>query len=167
MYSNSGLPLCRHVKANGESCGAPALRGKFYCYFHYRMRACDIRLAATSTLSTPRQGGGHPHDFTIGLPFPPEQPGVPALCLPLLEDANAVQCAIQLVLQNIVMGVLDSRRASLLLYGLQIASLNLKKTRFMPWPTDLASNPDPFTERTLPEANPDEEDEKLPGVSPR
>ena len=47
--------------------------------------------------------------------------------LPNPEDRSAIQHAIGQVLQRIAANELDPRRAGLLLYGLQIASLNLLK----------------------------------------
>ncbi len=47
--------------------------------------------------------------------------------MPLPEDRSAIQFAIGEVLQRIAANQLDPRRAGLLLYGLQIASLNLPR----------------------------------------
>src|SRR6202035_54761 len=47
--------------------------------------------------------------------------------LPLPEDRSAIQASIGEVLQRIASNEIDPRRAGLLLYGLQIASLNLPK----------------------------------------
>jgi hypothetical protein len=47
--------------------------------------------------------------------------------LPLPEDRSAIQASIGEVLQRIAANDIDPRRAGLLLYGLQIASLNLPK----------------------------------------
>ena len=47
--------------------------------------------------------------------------------LPLPEDRSAIQASIGIILQRIATNDLDPRRAGLLLYGLQIASLNLPK----------------------------------------
>ena len=38
MYAAHRSQRCRHVRANGMQCGSPALRGRPFCYFHYRMR---------------------------------------------------------------------------------------------------------------------------------
>jgi len=63
------------------------------------------------------------------------------LCPPpdlfLLEDANAIQCAVEWVLRRILDGSLEHRRAALLLHGLQIASANLKLTNFRPLPSEM------------------------------
>jgi hypothetical protein len=48
----------------------------------------------------------------------------------LLEDANSVQVAIMQVLEQLACGQMEPKVAGLMLYGLQIASSNLKHTRF-------------------------------------
>ena len=55
----------------------------------------------------------------------------------LLEDANAVQCALEWVLRRILDGSLEHRQAALLLHGLEIASVNVKLTNFAPLPDSL------------------------------
>src|SRR5258708_23526962 len=54
---------------------------------------------------------------------PPPPPG--SLRHPLPEDRSAIQCSIGEVLLRIARNEIDPKRARLLLYGLQIASLNL------------------------------------------
>src|SRR5258708_19906484 len=54
---------------------------------------------------------------------PPPPPG--SLRHPLPEDRSAIQCSIGEVLLRIARNEIDPKRAGLLLYGLQIASLNL------------------------------------------
>ncbi len=98
------FPLCNHMKANGVWCGSPALRGHSYCHFHHQWRETKPNLK------------------------PEAQP--PAVELPLLEDANAIQVALQRVMQAILDGRLDNRKAGLLLYALQTAASNLKNTFF-------------------------------------
>jgi hypothetical protein len=85
---------CRHVMPSGLRCHSPALRHKPYCYFHARLhRAAEPRSKFEDL----------------------------ALRLPPLEDHRAIQVALSMVLRDICSGELDSRRASLLLRGLQIA----------------------------------------------
>jgi len=55
-------------------------------------------------------------------------------CLPPFEDANGIQCALMQVADAIVRGAIDTKRAALLLYALQIASANLKRVSFEPSP---------------------------------
>ena len=52
--------------------------------------------------------------------------------IPALEDANAVQMAIQQVVRGILNGILDNKTAGLALYGLQTAAMNLPNTSFEP-----------------------------------
>lgn len=54
--------------------------------------------------------------------------------LPLLEDANAIQVAIQEIMQAILDRRIDSKRAGLLLYSLQLASSNIRN--LTPLPSD-------------------------------
>jgi len=54
----------------------------------------------------------------------------PMYTMGLLEDANSVQVAIMQVLEQLACGQMEPKVAGLMLYGLQIASSNLKHTRF-------------------------------------
>jgi hypothetical protein len=98
-------PQCQHTKANGLQCGSPALRDHRFCYFHQRTR--DLHHLRRRR---------------------PEM----RLYIPLLEDANAVQIAIQQVAEAIVEERIDPKRAGLLLFAFQTAACNLKNTDFEP-----------------------------------
>ncbi len=89
---------CRHIKASGTKCEAPALKGEQFCYFHSRSRAHAKR----------------PVDY------------FQALQIPLLEDRSAIQHALTEVARAIANHSLDTKRAGLLLYSLQIASQNAR-----------------------------------------
>src|SRR5438067_10580809 len=104
MNHRNKIPQCEHIKANGLRCGSPALRERRYCYFHFC--AHDLRRR--------RQ---HPN-----APF----------VLPLLEDANSIQIAIQQVAEAVLEERIDNKRAGLLLFALQTAACNLKNTDFEP-----------------------------------
>jgi len=93
---------CRHIFTDGHRCGSPCLRSENLCYYHH----------------TTRRPAQNPHTrharrSTFELPLP--------------EDRSAIQHSIGQVLQRIAANDIDPRRAGLLLYGLQIASLNLPK----------------------------------------
>ncbi len=93
-------PRCLHVKSNGVRCGSPAMRRNAFCFFHDRY----YNAPAEDT-------------------FPP------------LEDSNAVQIALMQVLQRLRRealrpGPLDLRAVNSLLYGLQTAAFNSKRTSF-------------------------------------
>jgi hypothetical protein len=64
-------------------------------------------------------------------PFRPD-PNAYLYKLPLLEDANGVQLAIQQVLDAVVAGRLELKCAHTLLYGLQTASANARIISFDP-----------------------------------
>jgi hypothetical protein len=101
------VPRCQHVKVNGTQCGSPALRRRRHCYFHDHMLDGKRRFANRQE-AKPR--------------------AIFSMCL--LEDANAVQLAVMQVLQLLGSGQMDTKTAGLMLYGLQIASSNLRHTSF-------------------------------------
>jgi len=72
---------------------------------------------------------------------PPLEDGFPPL-----EDANAIQVAIMQVLQALAKKKLEVRVAATLLYGLQTASSNLKRTQFEPYAPAIVTV-DPIDER--------------------
>ena len=96
---------CEHIKGNGLRCGSPALRQRRYCYFHFC--AHDLRRRRR------------------------QQPNAPFV-LPLLEDANSIQMAIQQVAEAVLEERIDNKRAGLVLFALQTAACNLKNTDFEP-----------------------------------
>ena len=93
--------LCTHIKVTGHSCGSPALRGEFFCYFHTRIikgvqQRVDMRLDAMA----------------------------------LLEDCEAIQFSIMHVVDALLKGTLDPARARLVIQALRIAARNAKNVRF-------------------------------------
>jgi hypothetical protein len=102
---------CRHIFTDGHRCGSPTLlletptdnhTHEDFCYYHHTTRRPQPRARAVH-----------------------EDPTQTAFALPLPEDRSAIQSAIGQVLAHIAANTLDARRAGLLLYGLQIAALNL------------------------------------------
>jgi len=83
------------------------LRRRRHCYFHDHMLDGKNRFANRQE-AKPR--------------------AIYSMCL--LEDANAVQLAVMQVLQLLGSGQMDTKTAGLMLYGLQIASSNLRHTTF-------------------------------------
>ncbi len=94
---------CGQVMAHGEYCGSPALKDSNLCYWHHKAR-------------TRRRN----RDKIAG---PISNPGI---FLPTLEDAASVQVAIQEISHAIVDRRIDDKRASLLLYAMQLASNNVR-----------------------------------------
>jgi hypothetical protein len=105
---------CQHLKVNGTQCGSPALRRNRFCYFHKRFQDESINLSADRA-----------------------RRGVATFVLPLLEDANSIQIALMQVMRLLVSQQMDHKTASLLLYALQTASVNLRMTKFDPWRHDV------------------------------
>ncbi len=91
-----------------------------------------------------------------------------AILVPALEDADAVQLVIQQVVRAVLSGHLDGKTAGVALYGLQLASSNLKHTRFEPFlqngcvdPATLATLYDPSGSGAEPDDwNDDDEQEE-------
>jgi len=93
--------LCTHIKAAGQRCGSPALRGEFFCYFHTRIikgvqQRVDMRLDSMA----------------------------------LLEDCESIQLSLMHVVDGLVKGTLDPNRAKLIIQALRIAARNAKNVRF-------------------------------------
>ncbi|HEY6412079.1 MAG TPA: hypothetical protein VIX42_00230 [Edaphobacter sp.] len=93
---------CRHIFTDGRRCGSACLRYEEFCYYHHTTRR---------PAENPRQRRNRRSTFDLPLP----------------EDRSAIQHSIGEVLRRIASNDIDPRRAGLLLYGLQIASLNLPK----------------------------------------
>jgi hypothetical protein len=100
---------CEHIKVNGVQCGSPALRNQAYCYFH---AICH------------RKG----KDALLYLDE------LEKAMLPTLEDANSVQLGLAGVMRQLLDRHIDHKTAGLMLYALQTASANLKRTTFEPDP---------------------------------
>jgi hypothetical protein len=93
---------CRHIFTDGRRCGSACLRHEEFCYYHHTTR---------KPIENPRQRRSRRSTFDLPLP----------------EDRSAIQTSIGQVLRRIASNEIDPRRAGLLLYGLQIASLNLPR----------------------------------------
>jgi hypothetical protein len=107
MYPTS-IPRCQHIKVNGTLCGSPALHRRRYCFFHQQWRERRVQIN-TNARRRAR-----------------------SLDLPVLEDANSIQVTLMQVMRLLVAGQIEHKTAGLLLYALQTASVNLKRTEFEP-----------------------------------
>jgi hypothetical protein len=85
---------CRHIMPSGRKCHSPALRDKAYCYYHNNLH----RLAD------------------------PAGPAAKELPVPAIEDARGIQIALTQVLGALNSPYMDTRRAGLLIYGLNLAA---------------------------------------------
>jgi hypothetical protein len=105
LYPNHIL-RCQHIKVNGTQCGSPSLRETKFCYYHIRYHWAELE-----TL---------------------EDNNELRKTLPTLEDANSIQIALANVIERLVMVEIDHKQAALILYALQTASMNLKRTSLEP-----------------------------------
>ena len=109
------VPICRHIKTNGLQCQAPSLTEAPYCYFHTRLHQ--------------RHAGFRSASATRASYFIPGQD----IELTALEDRESVQIALSVVINALATGALDTKRATALLYGLQLASMNSAKLYLEPY----------------------------------
>jgi hypothetical protein len=97
---------CQHIKVNGTQCGSPALRDATHCYYHIRYHWPELEALPDH------------NEWRTGFPT--------------LEDANSIQVALAKVMEQLVMQEIDHKTAALMLYALQTASMNLKRTSLEP-----------------------------------
>jgi hypothetical protein len=86
--------ICRHIKTNGIRCQSPALTGFRFCYYHDKTHLI----------------GTEPH-----LRFGPLQ-------LPVPEDSASIQLCIARINDALIRELIDLKKATGLLYGIQIAA---------------------------------------------
>ena len=119
--------ICRHIKTNGRRCKSPSLGLSAFCYFHSRLHQTHKRFRH--------------NDATRGYLIPGQH-----IELAALEDRESVQVALSVVINALATGNLDTRRATALLYGLQLASNNAARLDTKPYAPnivrDVESGPD-------------------------
>ena len=97
----STAKICTHIKVTGVRCGSPALRGEQFCYFHQRM----IR-----TVKGPPASRVH-HAA-------------------LLEDEESIQASLMEVVNALLRGSIEVKRAELILRALNTAVRNIRRVNF-------------------------------------
>ena len=110
--------LCRHIKTNGTRCQSPSLTDGLWCYFHHRLHQ--------------RHNNFRPTPATRGYLIPGQH-----IELSTLEDRESVQVALSVVINALATGQLDIKRATALLYGLQLASNNACNLQTKPFAPDV------------------------------
>ena len=91
---------CTHIKVTGVRCGSPALRGEQFCYFHQRM---------LRTVRVPDSRIRH---------------------TALLEDEASIQVSLMEVVNALLRGTIELKRAELILRALNTAVRNIKRVKF-------------------------------------
>ncbi len=82
---------CRHIMPSGKKCHSPALKNQAYCYYHNDLRRHS------------------------------RPPASDNLTLHSIEDKHGIQIALTQILAALNSPYMDTRRAGLMLYGLQLA----------------------------------------------
>ena len=113
VTENATYYECQHVRPSGKKCRAIAIRGHRFCYFHLQSRRGYASVTPAEAVAN-------------GATAPAPQSAT--ITLPLLEDRSAVQIVLTEVLRALAANQIDTKRAGLLLYGLQIASRNCPRT---------------------------------------
>lgn len=116
--------LCRHIKTNGLQCGSPALSASQWCYFHAHLHQRHSEYRHTQANRGYLVQGQH-------------------IQLSALEDVESIQVALSVVINALATGALETKRATALLYGLQLASTNA-----------IRLNPPPFADEIVREVHP-------------
>jgi len=126
LFIPSNIARCEHIKTNGTQCGSPALRGKHFCYFHKRWR--DTRVVLNANRARRSRA---------------------VIDMPVLEDAESVQVTLMQIMRLILSGQVEPRTAGLLLYALQTASSNLRRTHFEPYQPRVVIDPSTVNQTVL------------------
>ncbi len=121
------LALCRHIKTNGTRCKAPSLTDGLWCYFHHRLHQ--------------RHTAFRPTEATRGYLIPGQH-----IELTALEDRESVQVALSVVINALATGNLDIKRATALLYGLQLACNNARGLHTEPYAANTVRSIEPSPE---------------------
>jgi hypothetical protein len=95
------LKSCTHIKVTGVRCGSPPLRGEQFCYFHQRM---------LRTVKGPPASRVH-HAA-------------------LLEDEESIQASLMEVVNGLLRGTIEIKRAELILRALNTAVRNSRRVKF-------------------------------------
>ena len=91
---------CTHIKVTGVPCGSPSLRGEQFCYFHQRM------------LRTVKGPDSRVHHAA------------------LLEDEESIQASLIEVVNALLRGTIEIKRAELVLRALNTAVRNIRRVKF-------------------------------------
>jgi hypothetical protein len=112
----SKTKTCAHIKVTGVRCGSPALREAEFCYFHQRM---------LRTVKGPKSRI-HP--------------------IALLENEAAIQSSVMEVVNGLIRGTIELKRAELILRALNIATRNSRRVQFGLQNSDMVTRIPDYTE---------------------
>jgi hypothetical protein len=101
MPLHPNVRRCTHIQITGHRCGSPALKQEYFCYFHTRMIK-GVQTRVDSQI--------HP--------------------VALIENAEAIQAALMHMIDAILKGTIDVKRANVVLKALHIAVRNSRNVYF-------------------------------------
>ncbi|WP_158941755.1 hypothetical protein [Granulicella sp. S190] len=100
-----------------------------FCYFHSRLLRRHRNLVETAPVL--HENHANPYPSAPGIPeYLPES--ALELDLPPLEDVESIQVSVSLLVTALARNRIDSKRAAVLLYGLQLASTNARSVTIEP-----------------------------------
>ena len=123
--------ICRHIKTNGRRCQSPSLGQSAFCYFHSRLHRRHKNLVETAPVLHENQSDAR--SSTTETPQFVSESAPLELDLPPLEDVESIQVSISLLIAALARNRIDSKRAAVLLYGLQLASTNARSITIEPY----------------------------------
>jgi hypothetical protein len=130
MPLHPNVRRCTHIQITGHRCGSPALKQEYFCYFHTRMIK-GVQTRVDSQI--------HP--------------------VALIENAEAIQAAIMHMIDAVLKGTIDNKRANIVLKALHIAVRNSRNVYFHIRRDDMVREVPNYAEQYLsehPELNPPE-----------
>jgi hypothetical protein len=108
MPLHPNVRRCTHIQITGHRCGSPALKQEYFCYFHTRMiKGVQTRVDSEITP------------------------------IALIENAEAIQAAIMHMIDAVLKGTIDNKRANIVLKALHIAVRNSRNVHFQIRPSDM------------------------------
>jgi len=130
MPLHPNVRRCTHIKVTGHRCGSPALKQEYFCYFHTRMIK-GVQTRVDSEI--------HP--------------------VALIENPEAIQAAIMHMIDAVLKGAIDNKRATIVLKALYIAVRNSRNVYFHIRQDDMVREVPNYAHQYLtehPEVNPTE-----------
>jgi hypothetical protein len=122
MPLHPNVRRCTHIQITGHRCGSPALKQEYFCYFHTRMIK-GVQTRVDSEI--------HP--------------------VALIESAEAIQAALMHMIDAVLKGTLDNKRANIVLKALHIAVRNSRNVRFSLHPDDMVREVPNYAQQYLTE----------------
>jgi len=158
--------ICRHIRTNGSRCGCIALSGQTFCYYHDRTgklhRSINPPSDGTETILHPvpiEDQERVRRDPLLAAYYGVKPTGPLVLDLPPLEDRESIQIALSMLVTAMAQNRIDPKRASGIIYALQVASNNAHMIDNMPSRSSIVTETvlDEDGRQIAPDVDPDSE----------